>query len=317
MPFSLQVNWSHHPCTWCSATRKSNQVFPWHFYEIPLVQCTSFIAISRFFSSTSRGQWNAAVWSHFFTFNKAEVTLTHSMHLASKRVDGLITLMHLYWSLKVKLDERGAAPPLSSPDSVTAENVLTFHKPVCVQPAPVQCLLCRESCWLGDFPFSQPWRYQTFMKYSKQYQAAAVPTTCDFPWREPQVSTRCPSVKSEQCASCCAPRLCPGSHQPGTTESHRSNQRVEDGSAGISGGHHQQSGASLKLKLALCCSVFFRGSVWPYGPSVAFCPHSGRRTLGCWRARSSPSPWLSRPPWRWSSSVGKPCTETFSTGSSR
>lgn len=37
------------------------------------------------------------------------------------------------------------------------------------------------------------------MKYSKQYQAAAVPTSCDFPWREPQVSTRCPSVYVLMC----------------------------------------------------------------------------------------------------------------------
>lgn len=143
-------------------------------------------------------------------------------------------------------------------------------------------------------------------------------------------------VNCENHASwCCVPNLCSGSHQSGTTESHRSDKRLEDVSAGISGGHHQQSGACLKLKLAHLLS---RWRLYKYILSkkiniqrvckcallqlclempLAFCPHSGRRTLGCWRARSSPSPWLSRPPWRWNSSVGKPCTEMSSTGSSR
>lgn len=68
-------------------------------------------------------------------------------------------------------------------------------------------------------------------------------------------------VNCENCASCCVPHLCPGSHKSGTTESHRSNQRVEDGSAGVSGGHHQQSGASLKLKLAHKHFHFCKGTL--------------------------------------------------------
>lgn len=138
---------------------------------------------------------------------------------------------------------------------VRTENLLTFDKTVCVQPTPapgVYSARSRVDSAISPFPSHKCIRPLWNILNDIRQQLSRPPVF----FHEPQVLTRCPKclgaylskVKCESCASCCVSHLCPGSHQSGTTESHRSNQRVEDGSSGISGGHHQQSGASLKLK---------------------------------------------------------------------